>query len=256
MNPDDFDRAEAYVLDELPAAERAAFERELAGDERLRREVDRLAADVHAVRLRAIEGAVAAAGARFRAGATDSAHTAPRRPARRPARRRALRRYLAPLTAAAAVLLVALWVGGLVGGAGDAATDQPAGAFAPAVGLPTTLGDDEGDERAFTEGMIDYKRGDFAAALARWEPLLATRPDDDTLAFYTAVGLIAEGREALAVRLLADVDEPALAERRDWYLAQAYRRSRRSAEATALLEQIAAGGGRYAAEAAAVLAGE
>lgn len=263
MTSDSFHRAEAYVLGELTAPEREAFERTLRDDERLRGEVERLRAEIHAVRERAATAAIAAAGARFRRGGDADARPSigeravPAAPA--PARRgrrgrgRRLRRFVSVAAAAAAVLLVAAWIGGLFG---ERAADRPPGAFEPAIGLPTTLGVDDGavaDERTFTEGMIDYKLGDFPAALARWEPLLEARPADDTLAFYTAVALIATGREAEAADLLQAVDEPALRERRDWYLAQAYRRARRSEEARALLNEIAAGGGRYAEEARRVL---
>ena len=244
--PFDNDRFDAYVRDELPAGERAGLEAELAADRArggaLSREWDEHLDAADAVALTSMRERVRAAGQRYGQRATTE----------RTARVRPLWRRNWAVAAAVAALLVA---GGYFALSESRAPRDPSALaavyFEPAVGLPTLLGPAE--DIRFEDGMVDYKLGDYEAALQRWRPLLGEDFDQDTLAFYLGVAELGAGRADEALAALQRVGEDGLRERADWFAALAQLELGRVAEARGLLQEVIAGGGRYSEEAEALM---
>jgi len=62
--------------------------------------------------------------------------------------------------------------------------------FKPDAGLITSMGGNENYE--FYRGMVDYKQGNYKAAISRWKDQLKLKKDNDTLNFYIGVSLMAQ----------------------------------------------------------------
>ena len=257
----DNDLFDGYVRDELSPEQRARLDARLTEDRArggtLAREWDAHVAAYEALAQAEVITRVARARQRYRdapaANDSPAAHepAAPPTPARREAAVRPLWRR--SWAVAAAVALLALVGGRLL--LGEAEPQRPevlaTNYFEPAIGLPTLLGPAE--DIRFESGMVDYKLGDFDAAIATWAPLVGEDIDQDTLAFYLGVAELGAGRAEAALEQLARVDVAALTEKRDWYRALALLRLDRAAEAESLLAGIAAAAGPRAADAEALL---
>ncbi len=87
-------------------------------------------------------------------------------------------------------------------------------------GLVTAMGSSE--EYAFDRGMVDYKRGEFAAAIQRWEALLSEKPGNDTLHYFLGAAHLGLKNTAPAKMYLDRVtaqESSAFREDAFWYLA-------------------------------------
>ena len=69
--------------------------------------------------------------------------------------------------------------------------------FSPDPGLPTVMGNSE--NYAFYEAMVDYKQGNYEAAIGKWEELLIAQPENDSLNYFLGVAHLANknGEKAL-----------------------------------------------------------
>lgn len=65
--------------------------------------------------------------------------------------------------------------------------------FNPDPGLATTMSNSAGAEYTFMKGMVDYKTGNYKAALGNWKPLLTAKPAGDTLNYFIGCALLADG---------------------------------------------------------------
>lgn len=61
--------------------------------------------------------------------------------------------------------------------------------YLPDPGMVTAMGLQTNYE--FDRGMVDYKTGDYQAAITRWEKLLAQKPDNDTLNYFLGSAYLA-----------------------------------------------------------------
>ena len=75
--------------------------------------------------------------------------------------------------------------------------------YAPDPGLPTTMSTT--NEYDFYHGMVNYKQGNYPAALTIWEPLLLDKPQNDTLNYFIGVTYLAKGNTAEAIPFLEKV---------------------------------------------------
>lgn len=57
--------------------------------------------------------------------------------------------------------------------------------FKPDIGLPLKMS--KSSEFRFFEGMLDYKQENYEGAIAIWQDLLMTKPDNDTLNYFLGV---------------------------------------------------------------------
>ena len=72
--------------------------------------------------------------------------------------------------------------------------------FSPDPGLPTVMGTT--DNYAFYEAMVEYKRGDYEAAIQKWEKLYAVKPQNDTLNYFIGVAYLANNDPAASIPFL------------------------------------------------------
>jgi tetratricopeptide (TPR) repeat protein len=72
--------------------------------------------------------------------------------------------------------------------------------FSPDPGLPTTMSST--DNYKFYEAMVDYKFGNYKAAIPKWEALQAAKPNNDTLNYFLGVAHMANGNENKALPFL------------------------------------------------------
>ncbi|MEM8999835.1 MAG: tetratricopeptide repeat protein [Bacteroidota bacterium] len=75
--------------------------------------------------------------------------------------------------------------------------------FSPDPGLPTVMGPN--DNYHFYEAMVDYKQGNFAIAIAKWEKLLKEKPANDTLNYFLGVSHLALRNHKKAIAYLQEV---------------------------------------------------
>ncbi len=72
--------------------------------------------------------------------------------------------------------------------------------FTPDPGLPTVMG--HSDEYDFYEAMVDYKRKNYTVAIAKWEKLLALKPENDTLNYFLGSARLANDQEGISLAFL------------------------------------------------------
>ncbi|MCX7547958.1 hypothetical protein OS188_08330 [Xanthomarina sp. F1114] len=75
--------------------------------------------------------------------------------------------------------------------------------YSPDPGLPTTMS--TSDNFTFYDAMVNYKRKDYNLAISKWEPLLAKKPENDTLNYFIGSAYLAKGKEGLAIPYLQKV---------------------------------------------------
>ncbi|MFL0352016.1 tetratricopeptide repeat protein [Xanthomarina sp. GH4-25] len=75
--------------------------------------------------------------------------------------------------------------------------------YTPDPGLPTTMS--SSDNFIFYDAMVNYKRKDYLTAISKWQPLLLTKPDNDTLNYFIGSAYLADGKEKEAIPYLKKV---------------------------------------------------
>ena len=70
-------------------------------------------------------------------------------------------------------------------------------------GLPTTMSTTNNYD--FYSAMVDYKRGEYDRALAKWNKLLDKAPENDTLNYFIGVAELANSNEAASITPLTIV---------------------------------------------------
>ena len=69
--------------------------------------------------------------------------------------------------------------------------------FEPDRGLATTMS--ETDNYEFSDAMVDYKNAKYDLAIQKWEVLLKTKPENDTLNYFLGVAQLAKKKEDKAI---------------------------------------------------------
>ncbi len=121
-------------------------------------------------------------------------------------------------------------------------------------GLPTTLGIQTNE--AFSEGMIEYKLGNFSEAQQFWLPLLAQFPENDTLQFYLGINYLELSQLDSADNYLnkvAEKEESKLRMNAKWYSSLVQLRQEKKDEAFSTLSEIALDTNPFQAQASALL---
>jgi predicted Zn-dependent protease len=109
--------------------------------------------------------------------------------------------------------------------------------FQPDPGLVTAMGTNSNYE--FDRGMVDYKTGDYQAAISRWEMLLKEKPDNDTLNYFIGSALLATGEASEAQRFLEKViknQSGIFQKEASWYLGLSLLKSGKPEEAIMFLQ--------------------
>ena len=72
--------------------------------------------------------------------------------------------------------------------------------FAPDPGLATTMSETANFE--FYDAMVNYKQGDYRTAISKWEILLESKPQNDTLNYFLGVAHLANKDDKTAIKHL------------------------------------------------------
>jgi len=73
--------------------------------------------------------------------------------------------------------------------------------YRPDPGLPTFMGVQ--DNYLFYEAMVDYKKGDYLSAIAKWEQLNREGMVSDTLSYFLGMANLAQGEDEKAIEYLS-----------------------------------------------------
>jgi len=215
-----FETIEAYVLDNMPALDRARFEGEMVDDADLREEVLLQTENTLAIEW--------GGGSRLlrRIGA-EQASARPDRISERADRGR----YLKYAAAIAIILSGSLWI------LTRPSTNERLYAehFIADPGLPTPMS--ATNDFAFHDAMVAYKLGDHAEARSKWAALLQAQPANDTLRYYIASAALGMEDEVAAIPLFDGLTKDTASIFRDkakWYLFLAYIKNDQVAKAKAI----------------------
>lgn len=124
-------------------------------------------------------------------------------------------------------------------------------------GLPVTLSATTGNP-FFAEGMVSYRRKDFAKAVTLFEMASEQGVSSDTLHIYLANAYLATDRDEEAKELLEYISENQKSpyyEASVWFMAKYYLKHKQMDEAKAALAKVVDLQGKYAEEAARILSG-
>ena len=211
-----FEAIEAYVLGRMTDPERAAFEHRMASDPDLLAEVGIERENIQAVELGGISRILKSIAAE------GSVHEPKTRSWS------GLLKYAAMVAALTSAII--WWV------SRSSVNEQLFTAhFKCDPGLPVVMG--ATDDPIFADAMVAYKLGDYAEARAKWAPLLAAEPTNDTLLYYIANAWLAEDHSEQAIpelETLVQAPGSAFHTRARWYLFLAYVRSGEANKAQAL----------------------
>lgn len=211
-----FEHIEAYILNRMEPAARAAFEAEMERDESLRNEVALQRKLVGAVEVLSYTGAPAA-----------DTKIAPVK--------KISRAWLYGAAAAATVLVVVLLRFFSV--PSPSADSLFAGVFEADPGLPVvmSIGKDHYD---LYDGMVSYKEQDYTRALSIWKNISTP---SDTLAYYTGMAHLNSGNTTAAIEYLepiaGDHNSP-WQQRAIWYLALAHLKENNTTAALGWLNRL------------------
>lgn len=218
ISPQDWEQLEDYLRGTMPASELAAFKVRLDTEPALQ-EARLLITGIRQVTLM---------------GKLDAFHREATEKVPSIAPKRSLRTYW--MAAAAIILLVA--VPALLLFRSNDDEKLAAAYFQPDPGLPTAMS--AAANYAFGRGMVDYKTGNYKAAIEAWRPLIPNDPANDTLHYFSGVAFLAlEKADSAAYHLRLAADNTSSTFRPDaiWYLALCQLRLGNKNEAKALLQQ-------------------
>jgi hypothetical protein len=197
-----FERIEAYLRQTMSEGERLQFEKEMAGNDAFRKEVE-----IERELMLAVE-----------AGAMKSRMEKIHR-----------RLFQTPnktmwiAIAASIILLVA--VGIWLISRPDPVDRLYAESFTVDPGLPVPMS--ATDDYLFYDAMVDYKKGKYDLAESKWSTLLIESPVNDTLLYYIGMCNVNDGNHDKAIPYLQKVIQLgsiAFRGKSEWYLALCYLR--------------------------------
>lgn len=166
----EFERIESYLMQSMPNSEVGYFEKELVESQEFAQKVQEVKALVDGIE----ESALREIMDGFHQQLDDN------RVLFMPKRRS--NTLLAPIFIAASILLLIGLFSWLVLFRPNAEEQLFMAYFQPDPGLVTAMGSSM--EYEFDRGMVDYKMGEYAAAIQRWENLIREKPENDTLHYF------------------------------------------------------------------------
>lgn len=110
--------------------------------------------------------------------------------------------------------------------------------FHPEPGLISSMG--TSDNYLFDHAMVDYKVGDYDAALKTWETLLESKPGNDTLNYFIGSAWLMKDNEETAIayfKKVIDNDNSPFRNDAFWYTGLALIKSNRKTEALNFIEK-------------------
>jgi hypothetical protein len=110
--------------------------------------------------------------------------------------------------------------------------------FKPDIGLPLIMGTTNACD--FYEGMLDYKQENYKVAIEKWQILLETKPENDTLNYFLGVAHLALGNSAKSLEYLENQErfrQGIFKEDASWYAALAKIKEGKLDEARVFLQK-------------------
>lgn len=222
---EEWEQIENYVRNTMPSAEKAAFEAGLSNDPALQRKVN----NMRLLLMGLNEGVLHTKLESFHEELPQAAG------------QRKISRGLSPFKtwlAAASILLLAGIGGWLLLGKGNSNERVFAAYFKPDPGLITAMS--ATDNYAFERAMIDYKKGDYPAAIQTWDSLQKEQPANDTLRYFLGAAHLANDNSKAALPYLqASAAAGFFKDDAVWYLGLALLKEGKKAEAVKALRQSA-----------------
>ena len=213
------DQTDRYLLQQMSATEEQQFINDMQADPALAAAVEEQRRVILGIRRAAMENELS----QFHATETQKPATVISFPARK-----------LWMAAAIAGLLVACFWLFRPGAANQRLYTQY---FKPDPGLLTAMG--ESDQYEFDKAMVDYKTGNYTAAITAWSKQLAVKPASDSLLYFIGVAELANDQAGKAIPYL----EKTVAQKNSvfisdayWYLALAWLKEQKPAEARKALE--------------------
>ncbi|RYY57560.1 MAG: hypothetical protein EOO09_02180 [Chitinophagaceae bacterium] len=226
ISPEVLERIERYLTLRMEPGETAAFESELDTDPVLRAQTAEIRLLITGIR----EVSVAEQMKGFHAGLQ-----AGKQEEQAPPRIGGLKRWLVAASVIA-VVGIGTW---FALGRGPQQNGIYASYYEKDPGLLSAMGSTS-DNYDFDRAMIDYKKGDHAAAIKTWELLVKSSPANDTLNYFLGSAWLAQGDAPKALSYFNKVISTGKSVFLDdtyWYAGLALIREDRKAEAVPLIEK-------------------
>lgn len=221
ISPEELERIERFLNNEMDVAESAAFAAALESDATLRDKTEE-------VKLLLLGVKEAAVKEKLKEYHTEI----------KPATKTPVLSMKRLLVAASVIIVagVAAWF--FLINKTDADTKLYSKYYTPDPGLATVMSSVSNYE--FEKAMVEYKNGDYNKALATWKQLLTKKEDNDTLIYFVGAASQAAGKEDEAIAQLQKiVANPNSAFYNDacWYLGLCYIKKGEKQQAKAYLEK-------------------
>ena len=214
MENKDFELIEKYLLGKMSEEERQLFEERLAFDADLREEKEHMEEYILAIEYDHLKEALESYRILGEEAGEESS-SSQKEDATRGARIRPLQYWMV----AASILLIG-WVGYLYYSNLYMRPDQHLEKiFYSDPGLPTVMG--ENDRYLFYDAMVDYKAGEYEAAIGKWSEI--SEVGRDTLDYYTGMAWLNMKEWKKSEDVLKQLPEDSsLKDKANWYLVQIY----------------------------------
>jgi len=225
MDQQTFEQIEAYLQNRMSEAEKEAFEVRMRGDQELKAAVDLQLELMNAIETEAVKSSL------------DNIHQQNFGSSRE---RKLSRSWIRPVLIAAsfALLILAGWL--ILRPASPSSDQLFATYYSTPNGLPTTLGLQ--DQLAFSDGMVDYKRGDFLEARQKWQPLYRQFSENDTLGYFLGLTYLENEQTDSALfywqNTLEQTPSTSYNDALQWYMALALLKKGRMQAATERLNAL------------------
>lgn len=222
ISQEEFERIEAYILNKMPAVERKRFEAGLKADSEMNKKFLEMKDILDGIEETALRNKLQQYHEELQNDKTRNF-------------KKDARFNWRPLLAAASILLIVVVSMVLLNG--DKNDRLFAQFFNPDPGLVTAMSS-HSDNYEFERGMVDYKTGNYEAALERWQPLLTKRPDSDTLNYFFGSAYMIKRQAGEAIPYFKKVTQNVQSQFLNdayWYLALAYLKQDKTTDAVKAL---------------------
>lgn len=224
ISPEAFEEIERYLRMQMTADERKAFEQKLTADATLQDRVKQVQLILTGIQEVSLRARLPHFHAELQAPTDKGVQTG---------RTITLKRWLA----AASILLVLAVCGWLLFGKKGQSEKLYAAYFRPDPGLISAMSTT--DNYVFDKAMIDYKTGNYTAAITAWEGLQKNDPLNDTLNYFIGAAYLAnqDSKEALPyLQRVVQSGKSFLVKDANWYAGLAMIKEHHLKEAVPLIE--------------------
>ncbi|CAN5759997.1 hypothetical protein BH11BAC3_BH11BAC3_34920 [soil metagenome] len=221
ITEDELELIDQYLNNQLPAADKIAFEERLAGDAAWKQKLE----EIKLISLGIQEAALRELLPTFN-NVNKQLHT------------RVISMNRIKKMAAAAAVIGLISVVGLMFFKTPAEDKLYASYYQPDPGLATEMG--IADNYEFSRAMVDYKTAHYTEALVRWEKLLVANTANDTLNYFVGCASLANNDLSKAVSSFTNVTQnkqSVFEKEAYWYLGLALLKQKNKTAAIAAISQ-------------------